>query len=171
VFGGASVPPTDNSTHLFTMTNHQWRRCLRPATLMACGTLVLVSIFIPTTLGLPPISALLPGAILAALSVLALLLLIQDQREAAQPQQEQTIGTTPHRALQAFALIVGYALSVEWFGFYPSTAVGIPLTAYVFGYREPKGLLLATAIATGGIYLIFSYAMAQEFPSGLLWSK
>ena len=153
------------------MTTHIWRRCLRPATLTALGTLILVSVFVPSTLTLPAIAALLPGAMLAALAILAVLLLIQDQRGAGEGKAAEAITSTPSRVLTAFALIVGYALSVEWLGFYPSTAVSIPLTAYVFGYREPKGLLIATLVVTGGIYLIFSYAMAQEFPIGLLWSK
>jgi putative tricarboxylic transport membrane protein len=148
-----------------------WQRCMRPTTLTALGTLVLVIVFVPSTLILPSISALLPGVMLAALVVLALLLLIRDQRDAATQTSTDVKHHSTFRVLIAFALIVGYALAVEWLGFYPSTAVGVPLTAFVFGYRQKLGLLIATLVVTGGIYLIFSLAMAQEFPSGLLWSR
>lgn len=148
-----------------------WQRCMRPTTLTALGTWALVGVFVPSTLRLPSISALLPGVMLAALVVLALLLLIRDQRDAATPTSTDANRHSSSRVLIAFVLIVGYALAVEWLGFYPSTAVGVPLTAFVFGYRQKLGLLLATLIVTCGIYLIFSLAMAQEFPSGLVWSR
>lgn len=148
-----------------------WQRCKRPTTLTALGTLVLAVVFVPSTLTLPSISALLPGVMLAALVVLALLLLIRDQRDAATQTSTDANRHSTSRVLIAFALIVGYALAVEWLGFYPSTAVAVPLTAFVFGYRQKLGLLLATLVVTAGIYLIFSLAMGQEFPSGLLWSR
>jgi hypothetical protein len=55
-------------------------------------------------------------------------------------------------------------------GFYISTAVSVPLVAYAFGYRNPLGLAIAAVIVLVAIYLIFGFAMSQEFPAGRLWS-
>ena len=148
------------------MSSTHWGRLLRPATLTALGTLGLASVFVPSTLTLPAISALLPGAMLATLALLAVLLLISDQRQAQQGQASEVISQSPKRVLGAFALILAYALCVDGLGFYPSTAVAVPLIAFAFGYRQLRGLAIATVVVTGGIYLIFSYAMAQEFPLG-----
>lgn len=148
------------------MSSSSWRRLSRPATLTALGTLGLASVFVSSTLTLPAISALLPGAMLATLALLAVLLLISDQRQARQGLVSEPISQSPKRVLVAFALILAYAFCVEGLGFYPSTAVAVPLIAFTFGYRQPRGLAIATVIVTGGIYLIFSYAMAQEFPLG-----
>ena len=77
----------------------------------------------------------------------------------------------PKRVLGAFMLIACYALATDFIGFYVSTAVVIPLVAYVFGYRSLPGLALATCIVLGAIYLIFDFAMAQTFPVGRLWTS
>lgn len=148
------------------MSSSPWRRLWRPTTLSALGTLGLVAALVQPTQKLPAISALLPGAMLATLALLAVFLLVSDQRQAWQGQAAEAINQSPSRVLGAFALILAYALCVDGLGFYPSTAVAVPLIAFAFGYRQLRGLAIATLVVTGGIYLIFSYAMAQEFPLG-----
>jgi hypothetical protein len=49
--------------------------------------------------------------------------------------------------------------------------VAVPLVAWLFGYRNPLGLLLATVIVVGAIWVIFDFAMSQEFPVGRLWQE
>jgi putative tricarboxylic transport membrane protein len=102
--------------------------------------------------------------------VLSVIMLISDQRKAAAGEAAQPMTKAPKRVLGAFLLVVVYTISVDFIGFYPSSAAVVPLVAYAFGYRDPKGLALATAIVIAAIYLIFSLAMAQEFPAGRLWS-
>ncbi len=108
---------------------------------------------------------------LIAMMVFSAVLLIADQRKAAAGEAAQRVTKAPKRVLLAFLLIVAYAVSVDFVGFYVSTAVAIPLVAYVFGYRNPLGLAIATVIMLSMIYLIFGVAMSQEFPAGHIWPK
>jgi hypothetical protein len=41
--------------------------------------------------------------------------------------------------------------------------------AWIFGYRNPLGLAVATLVVVGAIWLIFGLGMSQEFPAGRFW--
>lgn len=153
------------------MSHPDRSRLLRPQTLTAIGILVAAAAFVIPTLDLPPMAALLPAAMLVALMVLSVFLLLGDQRKAAAGTPAEPMTSSPRRVAGAFALIVLYAVSVDLIGFYPSTAISVPLVAWAFGFRNPAGLALATVIVLGAIYLIFSLSMSQEFPVGRLWSN
>lgn len=145
-------------------------RLLRAESLTAIGiVLVSAGLLIPT-LEMKPISALLPGAMLVVLILLALWMFISDQRKAFQNEAPKAMTKSPKRVLGAFVLVVLYALSVDFIGFYVSTAISVPLVAYLFGFKSPIGLVVATIIVLSVIYLIFGFAMSQEFPTGRLWS-
>lgn len=144
-------------------------RLLRPETLTAIGLLIASVAFLIPTAEMRPLSALLPAAMLIATSILSVILLISDQRKAAAGEPAAAMTKSPGRVLGALALIVLYTLAVDFIGFYPATAVSVPLVAWTFGYRHPLGLLTATAIVLGFIWLVFSFAMSQEFPVGRLW--
>ena len=77
----------------------------------------------------------------------------------------------PKRVAGAFLLVVAYALATDFLGFYVSTAVSVPLVAWIFGYRHPLGLAIATLVVVGSVWLIFDFGMSQEFPAGRLWGK
>jgi len=151
------------------MSNSKSPRLFRPETLTALGIIAVAAGFIIPTVALKPISALLPAVMLIGMMALSSLLLIVDQKSASAGEDAKPMTTAPKRVLGAFALIISYAISVDLIGFYISTAVAVPLVAYVFGYRSLPGLALASCIVLGAIYLIFDFAMAQTFPSGQLW--
>ncbi|MEJ2122520.1 MAG: tripartite tricarboxylate transporter TctB family protein [Alphaproteobacteria bacterium] len=150
------------------MSEQKSNRFLRPETLTAVGLFLAAAAFLVPTAQLPQISALLPAAMLISLLVLAMILLIADQRKAAAENTSEPVLKAPPRVFGAFLLILLYALAVNFVGFYVSTAVSLPLVAFVFGYRNLAGLGIATIIVVAAIYLIFSLAMAKEFPSGIL---
>jgi len=121
-----------------------------------CGWLLLHA------LDLPAMSALLPVAMLVLLMVLAAI-------RAATVLMRGTGPTGlsidhPLRAAGGFAVLILYAFAVQLLGFYTSTIVMLPLVAWIFGYRNPRGLALATVLFVGGIYIIFSLLMGQRFP-------
>lgn len=153
------------------MSRSRPNRLRRPETLVAIGTFVAAAAFLWPTREFPAISALLPAVMLGSLMVLAAVMLWHDQRKAAAGEPARPMTKAPRRVLGAMALILLYTLSVDFVGFYPSTAVSVPLVAYAFGYRAPKGLALATAIVLAGIYLVFGLAMSQDFPAGRLWAE
>ena len=153
------------------MTQFNIHRLLRAESLTAVGVFIIAAGFLVPTARLQPISALLPAAMLISLMVLSVLLLIADQRKAGAGVPADRMTKAPQRVFAAFGLVVLYALAVDLIGFYPSTALSVPLVAYAFGYRDIKGLALATVIVLAVIYLIFSLGMSQEFPDGRLWSR
>lgn len=146
-------------------------RVLRAETITAICLIVAAGGFLIPTMALPALPALLPAAMLVGLILLATAMLIVDQRKASAGEENPPVVKAPMRVVSAFALIVAYAIAVELIGFYISTAVSLPLVAYAFGYRNPVGLAIATAIVLAAIYLIFSFSMSQDFPTGLLWPK
>lgn len=153
------------------MSDRSHNRLTRPETLTAVGIILIAAGFLVPTADLRSISALLPAAMLIGLIVLALALalLVMDQRKAARAEAPAQMTQSPKRVAGAFLLILGYALACDFVGFYLSTAVTIPLVAFAFGYRNPLGLLVATAIVVGSIWLIFDFGMSQSFPAGRLW--
>lgn len=153
------------------MHDRSKNRLTRPETLTALGIVVVAAGFLVPTADLRSISALLPAAMLIGLIVLALALLTMDQRKASKGEAPTQMTQSPKRVVGAFLLILGYALACDFIGFYVSTAVTIPLVAFAFGYRNPLGLLIATVIVVGTIWLIFDFAMSQDFPAGRIWEN
>ncbi|WP_319518532.1 tripartite tricarboxylate transporter TctB family protein [uncultured Martelella sp.] len=153
------------------MSDDRKNRLLRPETLTAIGLMVAAAAFLIPTAELRPISALLPAAMLIGLIVLAVLLLIGDQRRAARGEVAEPVTKSPRQVIGAFCLILAYMLGCDFLGFYPSTIVVIPLVAWIFGFRNPLGLLAATVIVVGAIWLVFDFGMSQDFPAGRLWQN
>ncbi|MAZ15036.1 MAG: hypothetical protein CL535_01675 [Ahrensia sp.] len=146
-------------------------RLTRPETLTALGIIVVAAGFLVPTSDLRAISALLPAVMLIGLIVLSSLLLLADQRRAGEGVPATPMTQSPKRVIGAFLLIVAYALATDFIGFYVSTAVTIPLVAWIFGYRSPLGLLIATVIVVGTIWAIFDFGMSQDFPTGRLLGR
>lgn len=151
------------------MSDHRPNRFLRPETLTAVGLIVVSGALLVPALDMRAISALLPSAMLVGLIILGLLLLLRDQRKASCGEAPLAMTKSPHRVAGAFALTVAYAVATDILGFYISTAISVPLVAGAFGFRNPLGLAAATVIVVGSIWLIFGFAMSQQFPSGKLW--
>lgn len=153
------------------MPDRRTDRLLKHETLTALGIILVAVAFLFPTFDLRAISALLPAAMLIGLIVLSVILLAVDQRKAASGEDATKVTKSPKRVLGAFLLIVGYALASDFIGFYVSTVVTVPLVAWAFGYRGPVGLAIATVIVVGTIWLIFDFAMSQDFPTGRLWQN
>ncbi|MCE7029621.1 tripartite tricarboxylate transporter TctB family protein [Jiella avicenniae] len=112
---------------------------------------------------LPAMSALLPVAMLVALIVLCAVLIVAQtiRRDSLKTLPVEKVG----RVIGGFAAIFVYAIAVDVVGFYTATLIGLPVTAWIFGFRKPIGLLAGTAIFVGAIYVIFSLGMSQRFPA------
>jgi putative tricarboxylic transport membrane protein len=135
------------------------------------GIFLVAAGFMIPALGLPVQSALLPIAMLVAIMILAIAMFAVDRRRAARGEIPKPVVRAPRRVAGAFALIAVYIAAVDLVGFYPSTALSVPLVAWIFGYRNVPRLAFGTAVTLGAIYLIFSLAMSQDFPGGRLWER
>lgn len=113
---------------------------------------------------MPTMSAMLPIAMLVFLIGLAATMLVKNVTAQRRGVVQARLVQRPKRAIGAYFAIVIYSLLVSLIGFYTSTVLMVPLVGWIFGYRNLPRLMLATAIFVGSIFLIFNFAMGQEFP-------
>lgn len=112
--------------------------------------------------GFKPESALLPLTMIISLILLSILLIISDQSSADVEKSEITLGSG-----NAYLVMVAFVISVDLVGFYPTLVVGLPLIAYLFGYKNLRMLAVATAIVSLTIYGLFDFIMMKDFPLGI----
>lgn len=148
------------------MTQRNPHRLLRAETLLGIGLFITAAWFLVPALSMTAMSALLPAAMLVALMLFALIAIVKDQRHASASLPYQRVFKAPGRVSGAFVLVTLHAVCVDLLGFYVSTAIFVPLVAWLFGYRSSRGLAIATVIVLIAVALIFSFAMSQEFPRG-----
>ncbi|MCS2609779.1 tripartite tricarboxylate transporter TctB family protein [Halomonas dongshanensis] len=137
---------------------------------LVAGVLIIVAsaLLLTRTSSMPFMTALLPVTMLGALIVLAALMVLR-----------ALVGGKGNRKLaprfpvfsdaKAFWCIILaislYMAGVATIGFYTSTAIMLPVVAWLFGYRDLKRLLLADIIFTGGLAVVFVVLMGQELPA------
>ncbi len=117
---------------------------------------------------MPPMSAVLPIAMLGALLVLSALMILRvlvRGRKGRPVAPRYHVFANRNRFFGTILSIALYTVGVSFIGFYTTTAVMIPVVAWCFGYRHIKRLLLADLIFTGGLAVIFVLLMGQELPA------
>jgi len=58
-------------------------------------------------------------------------------------------------------------VAVDLVGFYPTLVIGLPLIAYLFGFKNLKYLVISTALISAIIFSLFDVVMMKEFPLGI----
>jgi len=114
---------------------------------------------------MPTMSAMLPVAMLVFLIVLGAIMLGQNVIAQRRGVTQARAVRRPKRAISAYFAMVAYAVLVPLIGFYISTVLMVPIVGWAFGYRNLPRLLLATAIFSGSVFLVFNVAMGQQFPA------
>ena len=137
-------------------------RPLRPLTTV-CIVLIGACVYLGAEAwGFKPESALLPLTMIISLILLSILLIISDQSSADGAKSTITIASG-----NAYLVMVGFVISVDLVGFYPTLVIGLPLIAYLFGYKNLRMLAVATAIVSLTIYGLFDFIMMKDFPLGI----
>ena len=62
-----------------------------------------------------------------------------------------------------------YILAIDWFGFFSSALVYLPIMTLVLGVRKIRTIVTATLVVIFFIYLIFSMFLKVPFPEGILF--
>jgi len=62
-----------------------------------------------------------------------------------------------------------YILAINWFGFFSSALVYLPIMIWVLGVRKIRTIVTATLVVVFFIYLIFSIFLKVPFPEGILF--
>jgi putative tricarboxylic transport membrane protein len=108
-------------------------------------------------------SALLPVTMLLSLIVLGSVLLFSDQKR----KTAETSAPLSLSSGKAFFVTVGFVVAVDLVGFYPTLVIGLPLIAYLFGFKNLKYLVISTALISAIIFSLFDVVMMKEFPLGV----
>ncbi len=147
------------------MSDSKFPRLLRPENL-AAGICILVSLaFLWPAKDFPGMSKMLPLAMLVAMILLSSALIVRNYLTPASETSDTPVFVAKRKFFSAVVIIIIYAMAVEFVGFYTSTVIMIPAVSWIFGYRRPAGIALATAIFVGGIALIFLVIMNRSFPA------
>jgi hypothetical protein len=147
------------------MSDTKFTKLLTPQNL-AAGICILVSFaFLRSAWSFPGMSMMLPVAMLLAMILLSSAIIIRSYIAPVPETSGTPFFVAKRKFLSAVAIIIIYALAVEFVGFYTSTVIMVPVASWVFGYRSPAGIALATTIFVGGIALIFLVLMNRSFPT------
>ena len=79
------------------------------------------------------------------------------------------ITSAPVRFWSLFFLMLIYSLLLEYFGFYVTSAVFLPITMFVLGARKKVKLLLTSGGVLLFIYLVFGKLLGVPLPQSSLF--
>mgnify|MGYP003149103657 FL=1 len=125
---------------------------------------------------LPAGAAMLPHAALWALCLLSVALMIRGIRTrwvagtADDAGEVQPFMENPGRLLLGIVAMALYIAGIEIVGFYISTALFIPVTAFVLGARNKMSIFMAGAGFVLFCYAVFSVLFERVLPEGLLFT-
>lgn len=114
---------------------------------------------------MPRTSSLLPQIVLWSGIALSFIMIIQEFRKRRTNEEEKGFFVDTRRFFIAAALCSLYIPSVHYIGFYSSTIIFIPITAFLFGYRKKRVMAISTTIFVIGLLVIFSLIMGKDLPS------
>lgn len=140
---------------------------LRPISLIYLGVIFISLYLLGPASALDSDAGMLPKAMLILLIVFSLYSLFQIAKDVFKNvRQDKSVLKSPIRVAFALFSMLVLILCVENLGFYPTIIIFVPLVSYFFGCKNVKVLFLSTLIFLSFVYLIFSFAMSKEFPTG-----
>ncbi len=112
-------------------------------------------------------SGMLSKLMLVLLVCLSLFSLFKIAKQAYYGEfNQKAVLKSPIRVFSSLLAMVMLVACIDAIGFYPTIIVFVPLISYFFGCKNLKVLAISTAIFVSLIYLVFSFAMSKEFPTG-----
>ncbi len=134
----------------------------------ATSGLVLIAVsayLLSVALEMPGASGMLPVFMLVLSMALAVILIVGSIRRRLDGQAVKAFFHDRKRFFIAATLVCVYIPCVEILGFYTSSTILIPLTSWLFGYRNIKVITAATLGFVGGMLAIFTLVMSANFPT------
>lgn len=104
-----------------------------------------------------------PHMILMSMGVLSLLLFIRSFRIPRKQRAEPVITSMPAFTLFVLTTVV-YVACVAYLGYFTSSAVYVPLVAYLIGLQKHWTSLIVTTVFLGATYLVFVVLFARPLP-------
>lgn len=129
-------------------------------------------------LGFPPESAIFPQIVSGVLAVMGGMHLLStfvtrtggtgaggdDSSGGYQLERSAAFFDSPLRFAIIFALSVAYCVGIAAIGYYTSTALFIPISLLMLGYRKPVAVALATLGYVLGTWLLISVLFGRPLP-------
>jgi len=149
---------------------------------LALGVILFSIVSYIGSLPYPDKSAYFPRFIIFLIGFLGCILLIKEIRKNKQTRSTKNAGAAnsgdgiPFFRQPAFfkttMMIVAsaiYLLAINWFGFFSSALVYLPIMMWVLGMREVRTIVTATLVVVFFIFLIFGIFLKVPFPEGILF--
>ncbi len=140
---------------------------LKPISVVYFLIIFLALFLVTPAVDLSDEAGMLSKLMLMLLVCLSLFSLLKVAKQAYNGETNQkAVLKSPIRVFSSLLAMVSLVACIDVIGFYPTIIVFVPLISYWFGCKNVKVLAISTAIFVSLIYLIFSFAMGKEFPTG-----
>ncbi len=114
---------------------------------------------------LPSEAALFPRLVLGTMAVLALAQVLRTVRRRRPPSLPRQSVVHPRRLLVALALSLAYVIGVQLLGYFTTTILWVPTTAWCLGYRN-RTVTLVTAVAYVLVtFVLFDRVFERPLPA------
>ncbi len=141
--------------------------------LLLCGFLILAVLLYRSTASYPPSvqnsTARYVRFLGLALGFFSILELVLWFRKAPAKAELLAVAAVPGRFWGLFILLVVYGAVLSPAGFYPASAVFLPLAMFLLGARKPLTIILTTGGVLLFIYLVFARLLEVPLPAGTLF--
>ncbi|NVK43421.1 MAG: tripartite tricarboxylate transporter TctB family protein [Oceanospirillaceae bacterium] len=141
------------------------RGLLVPETIAGVVIIAACSYLLGRVENMPKASALLPELVLWFGMILASVMIFTEVKKSFKSEESNVFFVDVNRFLIAAVLSCIYVPAVHFIGFYSATALFVPLTAWMFGYRNKRVIASVSVIFIASLFVIFSLIMGKELPS------
>lgn len=129
--------------------------------------LALAGVWYALSLGEGP--RVFPLLVLTPALVIGPLIMVRGQRKLARGDAPAFFASRL-RFFQLLTMMVLFILGVQYLGFFTTTVVMVPLTAWTLGYRNLKVIVITTAVFLAFIYGLFIQIFSRPLPPEI-WTK
>lgn len=128
--------------------------------------LALAGFGLAESIAFPRASAYLPVAVLGLTCALSVAWAVQSIIAIRRERPTLAVDPAEARRLVTLGLLsLLYALAMTTIGFFTSTILFLPLAALALGYRNWRGIALATAAFIGVLYAVFGLLLQTPLPA------
>ena len=116
------------------------------------------------TFGMYPEAAMFPRFILGFMALLSICMVVKNFHISPKEDENQKFFICPPRLLLILALMLAYIVAVSCLGYYTSTLIFFPCTAYSLGFRNKLYIAVTTLLYLLFVYLVFNMLFSLPFP-------
>lgn len=115
---------------------------------------------------------MMPRAVMLLMVTLSVIWSIQSFVRLGRHSQDVMVATPRQLRGAGFLAVAGLVLLIgmQYIGFFTTAVIVLPAVAYGLGYRQPKGLAIATCLFMLLLIVVFRVFLAVPLPSELLLS-